>query len=515
MKLPFRPKTNGSFVHQAVLFLVALLLGCTSCLPARPPLPREVSLWYWHSPFETTEAQAQILDEMNVQRLYVRAGTISNDGSKLVLVMPQEFEDDATGRPTTLVFPFDSGAVGHFEIFDLDVMAQGVATRILARVDSAEKAGITVDGVQLDMDCPTRLLPRYGQFVRRMRDLEPRLKKTTFSTTALFSWLGTTEIHALAKELDYIVPQAYEGFTGKTIDKARPVSDPSLLTRLKFAEELDCPYMVGLPAYGRGTRYAPDGSLHELFRELSPGRAMRTSLLKFQDAYPADSKGRPADEENSWSGEQFLRFRDPEGGTVHFSIPSAEQFRKSLTEAKRLAGPRCKGFVIFRWPEEEETLTLSLRAMNDVLHGREAKPRIEAEFDGVDDAYGSLETGAKDAPRVFFAKFTNTGSGGTMIAPDALTITVLFPQGALRNVGGRDALRFQTGKVLTDGTWQPTERERASAVRFWLAGLASGESAAVGPVTVAASGANQVKLHWTARSPDGQNLPSPPIIKDP
>lgn len=445
---------------------------------------------------------------MKVKRLFVRAGTISNDGQKLVLVMPQEYVENAPKLPLTLVFPFDSGAVGHFDDFELGAMAEGVGSRIVRQIEEAERAGMRVEGVQLDMDCPTRLLPRYADFVREMRAKQPRLKSTQFSTTALFSWLGTDGVQKLSRELDFIVPQAYEGETGRTLGTARPVSDLALFDQLHRAEGLECPYYVGLPAYGRATLYDRDGKLVNIYRGMTPQDALRNEAFEVSRAEPVDSQGKAIKKEIDWSGEQFLALKAIRsdsagrglGYSILYSIPSCEQLKRSLAAARDKAGHNCRGFIVFRYPEAEEALSLPLEALADTLSGKPLVPVIEGKLESTADVYGALETGGPIATREFYVRIKNSGAASTLIAPDAVTVDVSGPAGSFHDAVSRDALTMKTGVKSESGEFVETPLNTATTIRFTLPGLAAGESAEIGPIRVPQNAASHIKMMWMTRT---------------
>lgn len=493
-------------MNTKVVLLFVSFIFLTACSYRTPTKSQELSYWHWHSPYAPTSETLQDLRAKGVKRVFVRAGTISNDGKKLVLVMPQTYVKTQGDLPITLVFTFDSGAVSHFEEFELQAMIEGVGSRIIAQVDAAEKAGMTVEGVQLDMDCPTRLLPRYAEFVRGMRQGYLNKRYLVTSTTALFSWLGTDGVGKLSAELDFIVPQAYEGMTGKTIEEARPVSDPEMIRRgLSKADQLQCPYFIGIPAYGRATIYDPQGRLVNILRDLSPQEAFRSPGFTFDSAFPADAKGRPAQDANDWSGEQFLKFRAlrPDGNyAILYSIPTAKQTEESLKVVRAHSSNKLKGSIIFRIPEEGEALALPLSTEAGNLD-------IQAVTQKNND--GMIE-GSRFEPAVNLTiSLSNTGES-TFISDDAVIVDLAIQPDSVENIRPRDAISFEFGHLRGD-QFIKADRREATILRFRLSGLMQGEKLQIGPVQVTANHDDKLTIRSRIRNADGfrEKVESVPI----
>ena len=189
----------------------------------------KVGIWYWHSPFQVTDAELGWLKKIGVSTIYVRAATFTTDGVHVKTMIPQTWNSNAKGMPIVLTFNFDGGLRSHFEKFSNATIVADVLPAIARIRKTARAKGIHVAGIQMDVDCPTRLLPKYAKLIHSIGDglrkkgtLE---SKDSFSTTALQTWLNSRHYQDLVDACDFVAPQFYEGQIGRTLDKVRPVAD--------------------------------------------------------------------------------------------------------------------------------------------------------------------------------------------------------------------------------------------------------------------------------------------------
>ena len=117
--------------------------------------------------------------------------------------------------------------------------------------------------VQLDFDCPTRLLKDYADFVRQMKARSPEQK---ISITALASWIDHADFVSLATGVDTVYPMFYD----LEVDRAEEVRRGrwhALADPLGHAHWLEkwaacpVPWVAGLPNFSRVSVFASDGRL--------------------------------------------------------------------------------------------------------------------------------------------------------------------------------------------------------------------------------------------------------------
>src|SRR4029077_15300677 len=117
-------------------------------------------------------------------------------------------------------------------------------------------------GLQLDVDCPTRSLAGYAEFLRGLRHRIPSGKRV--SIRALLDWFGRgTAAPELVASIDEYVPQFYDvRLGGPGAEIAEPVDARRWAP---VFNGLGTPYRIGLSAFGRiqRARLRTDGSVAE------------------------------------------------------------------------------------------------------------------------------------------------------------------------------------------------------------------------------------------------------------
>lgn len=494
----------------AVLFAVFCIGWRMSIRHKRPPF--ELSFWYWHSPFGLTDEQTRDLKKLGVRQLFVRAGTFSSDGTNIVLVIPQNYKGGKVPFKIHQVFNFDSGVVRHFESYDLDRMAGQIATRIDLQVRRGQQAGLDIAGIQFDFDCPTRLLSRYADLVALVKGRLKSLRHPIVSATGLMSWLGSRGAVALSQQLDFMVPQAYEGKTGKTLADMRPVSDEEdFRRRIGLADGLACPFYVGLPAYGHGFLFDPQGNLLNIYRQIEPGEMMRHPAFKFISAFPSNREGHRANSAQDWVGEEILKFRavlparngEGYGDTLGFTVPTPALLTKMLRAAREVQSPNCLGGIIYRMPQGESETTIPWKALTEALESKFPAPKLKFTAASTRDTFDMIESDrpTAEAPKDLNLDIENVG-GMTFLSPDAVEVEVKLAQAGVDDVRSRDMNLVSTGVSEGDKIFDAPPSE-SNELLFRRSHLSPGQKVSIGPIRLLSSKRQQIEVRWKVRRVDG------------
>ena len=480
-----------------------------------PTGPMKVSFWYWQTPYTLSTTDQKSLKEIGVKQIFVRAGTFSGDGKNVVLMFPQKYGDGAKALPVHLVFNADSGLLRHFESYDVATIAAEMAQRMEAQVVAAQRQGLTVKGVQLDFDVATRLLPRYANLIAKIRSPQSPLQKRTdfqFSMTGLMSWLGTRGLETLSNEVDFIVPQAYEGEVGKTPDEMRPIFDPDdLKRRLPLAERLNCPYWIGIPAYGHALIYDEHNHLRGTYRGLEAQDALRHPTFQLLDDYPTDKNGKRAMTQSDWTGEEILKFKAIKpapggnglGFTLAFNVPSPTLLANSYKYVQQNRDANCQGVIIYRMPEAGSSFTIPLDTIQRALRGEAVQPKIEVKLRSGQDAFEAVETGQSNIPIDVFAEISNVGTDATYVSPQGLVVQLSFDKPGIGDVRPRD---IDTVKFYDSHSPNPNleiNPIHSDQVRLSKGFLAPGQKILCGPLRLLNSGPVRVKIRVQAWSSSG------------
>lgn len=451
-------------------------------------------MWFWHSPYELGPDDRATLAQIGVKQLFVRAATISNDGEQVVPVLSQKWSAPSKDK-IHLVFNFDGGAIRHFEEFANSAIADEIAKTYARHKEAAERQGITVVGCQLDLDSPTRLLPKYADLLHLLR---PKLPKgTKLSITGLTTWLSSDDLPKVLKQLDFWVPQFYESQVPSRLLDRVPVSSQAVLERgMQKAGSLGTPFYVGLATYGQALLYNPKGELEGTYRGLSVYDAARHPSLKLIDASMQDGEAnylfravRPA-KDGRGLGDQLL---------YRLSTPSS--LLKSVDDVRQHAPNNCVGMILFRISEPGESTAMALKTLQTALAGDTPAPQIKASIETVKLPFGIIEGSSKSLSRAIRIRIENTGSEGTTVGPGALTITLRFDQGALQeaSAGNFDQIAPFVGDPSTVGT---VSAKRASGLLISRVHLGVGEKITTGRILIADT--TKIAGDWTFKTIEGR-----------
>ena len=450
-------------------------------------------MWYWHTPFRLTEKDRANLTQMGVRTLYVRAGTFSSDGKRAVTVLPQRWETAAPGVEIVLTMNFDPGLVSHLETIPAERLARDVADGLLA---AGAKAPPSV-GFQLDVDCPTRLLPRYAALLRRVR---ARLK-APLSITALPTWLSASTFGEVAAAVDEVVPQFYENRTGRTLDTLEPVSDPAALSwGLLRLRSLGVPCRVGLAAYGHALIYSPKGRLAGMYRGLGPEDALRHPALRFERAGDLEEERR-----------LILRAVAPDrqgrgvGARIAYVLPTPAALRAQLAVYRGQRPSNARGAILYRFPEPGEAMALPLDAVEAALAGRLALPELRIEIKARAAPWALIAPGEGKArpPIALRVQAEAVGAGPSEAMPGAVQMLVRLDRPGVEGIAPGDFDSAETGTLDVRGRFVRGSGARADVVLLRRGQALPGEILRTGTIETVADGATSATVEWAVRGPDG------------
>lgn len=485
--LPIRPYTHAL---RVVCVLLVAVLGAVSCRPRTKPL--EVSFWYWHSPFQLSPKQVDELKQLHVQRLFVHGGTFTHRKVGVQMLVRQTWKEGTGAFPVVLVFNYDSGLLSHFETLDLDAAASTMAACIRESAEEAQRGGARVEGVQLDIDAPTRLLPKYAALLHQTR-LDLGRPDWSFSVTALSSWLHSRYMASIAREVDYLAPQFYESEVAFKESQPSTLSDlRALRSGLHLAANLDKPFYAGLASYGRAMLYDDRGNLAAIYHGATPEEALRHPAFRFQSTVPLDGVGGAATRSN-YVGEDKVTLlavqpgRNGKGMGYHlvYDLPSTQLVSNQMVIAHDEAPENCEGVIFYRLPSEEDPFALSVDSVAAGVEGFRPETNLLVKADVSPNPWRAVEGGTplKDI-RVCA---TNAGADASAACPGAVQVLLVLPKPGLAMIepGEFDSatpVRRQ-GSTLTR-----CELSDANAVLLKRSHLLASQSISSGPISVSCPG---------------------------
>jgi hypothetical protein len=506
-----------------VRIVLCLLAASTLAWLARPrhqgPLPPlEVSLWYWKTPFDIPRSEQKELQHLGVHQLFVRSGTFRRDGESVRMEIPQVWQHSAPGIGIHLVFNFAYDVVRNYA----SLSNSAIATHVLADVAEvrreAEHSHVKVVGVQFDFDCPTRRLDKYADLLRRMQK-EIHASGLALSITGLPTWFRGQAADSLAQSVDFLAPQYYEGSIPKRLDQFRTISDPEMLEQgIERMSRLGVPYYAGLPAYGHALMYDETGKLLGLYEDAPIGSVMRMPEFTLSRFYGAGASGRAG--ADAYYGEDVYDFvatipaRDGKGKGWHvvYDLPTPTMMARDLAIVNARRDANCRGILLFRYPEEGDTMSLPLHAIQSVLEHQPLKPDLQVQVKTASVPWDIIEgsgTHGGRTPAEIRIRATNTGGAGTAYGPGAVRVTLCFDRPGIEDVAVRDPGGFDARAGAFDKIGSPIARSerssvpRANVLDFQLDHLDSGDSASVAEIETRPNGPQYVWGEWSAVGPGG------------
>jgi hypothetical protein len=323
----------------AAIYLVALLLQ-----PAHANTT-ERAFWVWNRLDPLTSPERTALLAAGVNRLYWQSGEVEIQQGDLVW-----------RRTAPLPFPEDSAAVDDRGPEIIPVVRVSTTIRSPEQF-SAEAFGRLLRPVvdaapgrelQIDFDCPDRLLGLYAERLRAVRQFADVRRLTV---TALAGWADAPDSAQLWPAVDAVYPMLYD----TQVDPAPTPGDPTpcrprrlldpdeLGRRLRAWHRCPIPWVAGLPVFARVTLYDAAGHSHGHLRSWDWDDLIFNSGLRL-DRPPAGGTtvlraGRPTRVgENPVEPGEYVAVRTAERGAIQAGITQAEA-----------AGAR--GVVFFRLPD--------------------------------------------------------------------------------------------------------------------------------------------------------------------
>lgn len=484
-----------SVLALGVAALAAVGLGLWFAMSrSAPPPPPSIALWYWHTPFEIEEPQALL--DAGVRDVFVRAATLSADDGHLILTRLQRYAaspDPLRVHAVVRLEPSVRTALDRpAEIAEKAAEAFGTARQ------AAQAAGVLLDGLQLDFDCPTSRLGDYVAVLERVRRALP--DGTALSITALPAWVGAPSMRSLGRAVDFVCPQFYEGNVGTNLDDGRPIASPGkLAARMRAWDRLGVPFYAGLPSYGQAFLYDEKGALSGVYRGLDPASALRHPSFETEECYPVDEHGDAAVGERA-TGEQVVRLRairptlggQGVGYRLLYRLPTTASLRRQVEIARSTPARHLRGIAVFRYPEASETMTVPRESLLAVLRGEPTDLDVRLSAVVEEDKLARIEAppGDTSEPVLVRLAVTNHGLAGSLVAADALVVTIRLgaPIPEFRS-------DFDSSEWIAEAGSR-SSRMRATGARMVRASLAPGETARIGPLRIERR--NLTEFRWRA-----------------
>lgn len=222
------------------------LAGAWSCIAAGQPgaveLPSPPAWWVWNRTTPLTAAEEEALQRHAVKELQWNLGTLTRKGTQWVgaekLYLPATMKGVSVipvvrlhHAPATIAEPAADEALA------------GLLSRLCGRLDCKT--------LQLDYDCPDRLLPRYAEALGKIRH---RIAPVRLSVTALAGWPRVAGFEELCAHVDELVPMFYDLEEDAVAERRAPLlSDTTVREQIPLWARCTTNWRAGLPNFTRVT----------------------------------------------------------------------------------------------------------------------------------------------------------------------------------------------------------------------------------------------------------------------
>ena len=405
---------------------------------------------------------------------------MSYDGDRVVPILRQTWKSKST---IDLVYNFDSGMIRHFEEISVSDIAASVIAQAKLDVETTQRLGCEVKGIQIDFDCPTRLLSKYARLTRQLRAVLDR--KLTLSATGLTSWIGRPGLAEMVKNLDFFVPQFYEGELPRRISDPKPLADLAKLeSDLRELEKLPKPVWIGVPSYGQCLLYDESGSIAGMYRGLSRRDACRHPLMTFERTTILEGEEQTI----------FHARKDGKNYSLLYRVSTADLVTRFLRTIESGRPNNCVGAILFRVPAENDGMAVALSELRRSFRHEPIRVQVQATWQVRRLPFSAIET-QSDLAFEAILSVKNTGETPIRFAPDALRVVVNLERLAQEaSPGNFDKLS------KTDPHVSLARTHSFTAVR---SGLEPGETAILGPFIILKG---EIEAQWSVLNEKNERI---------
>lgn len=315
-----------------------------------------IAYWSWGGRMPSTEEIDLARSLTGAREVFVLAGQIDRTDELKLIREPKG--NPPANTPVHLVYNATPSLLQSLEDIDPKHLGNFIAA---AYSDSVQGETSPIIGLQLDLDFPTRLLPRYAELLRHVRAALP--PSTKLSITGLPTWMSSGDLGLVLGEVDFWAPQFYGDTVPQYIGSLTPISSTAEVRRgVAAARRLGKPFYAGLSVYGMALHYSKSGALIEIRGNIAPESALGSGGLKLVES---GSFGEDGD-----GAERFYKFAAvfqtvieglsiEEGEHLVFIQPSIGSLRRSVAAVREEGGENLLGICLFRLRLHGDATTLS------------------------------------------------------------------------------------------------------------------------------------------------------------
>ena len=420
--------------------------------------PAEVptAFWAWRNQSPDLDDVKRAFAAANGTTLFLRAGQIDLQEGSIQRIRPVIGD-----LPREVEIHFVYNATRRFlngwDQIDPNLIAASIADTYRLDATVAKNAKIVPMGIQLDMDVPTRLLPKYAQVLKNLRAMLPR--ETKISITGLASWTTSRFIESVLSNVDFWIPQCYGTSIPTNLDQKVAISNSAEVERtVKAARRLNKPFYAGLSAYGYAILYSKQGEILEIRGDIDPALIGKDPRFEIVESDAPNGKNQAVSPQYFYRANTDLVLDgliiEP-GEILLVELPSTASLRSHARLVRQFAGEMLLGICIFRLPTNEDSTSLTIGEVASALSDTDVAVATEIKLKNSPDNHLILQV-------------ANRGTARTVLSKDAFTIDLDIPSGSLNRVG--DLVGFDSFETLCKSNENdapgPCGSPRANVIRL-------------------------------------------------
>lgn len=485
--------------------LIVLLSFASTMRHSRKWAPHEVPLafWAWRDEAPANSDVQKAINDAGTQAIFLRAGQIDYQNGNIRRIrtvagpLPR-------GVAVHLVYNGTRSLLSQFGTLDEAALATTINAAYSEDLERAARDRTQVEGIQIDIDVPTRLLDRYAKLLQSIRKALPQ--NTKLSVTGLATWMNSPDLLSVFKETDFWIPQCYGAEIPRRLSDLIPISSAkSVAAAVVLARKLGEPFYAGLAAYGYVLLYSSDGRLLTIRGDMDPSRIAQDSNLDFVERQPFEP---PDKSTNKVTSEWRYLYRARADGVIdHLSmragdylvidLPTTESLRAAARAVRESAGEQLLGICIFRLPATNDPSTLSLAKVKTALNDLEAMSDLS-----VAATLPSREERTKGTHPVL----VTLSNGGTTdpLLNESVNLEISVPTGTrVMKANG-----FQSAETLcriNHRSLEPCSERLANTIRLRAVTLSVARNAEA-TLVFNSEPARELKVHVEAYLEDGEVL---------
>lgn len=442
----------GAALSLVLIFIAIRLAGSP---PAWRPHEVPVAFWSWRSEAPSNAEIRRAFDATNAQTLFLRAGQIDVVDQGIPARIREIRGRMPLRAPLHLVYNGTPALLRSFETVGIEKLSNFMVETFRRDSARAVRDGSRVKGLQLDLDVPTRLLTRYAEVLRRIRELLPPV--TEFSITGLTTWMTSADLRSVLENVDFWIPQFYGAGVPFRVGQKLPISSStSVAEAVSKAADLGKPFYAGLSAYGYAILYSVEGDLLELRGDIDPASAARNGELEQLEAGGYERFAEASEVMYGYRAKgdvvlDGLVIR--RGETLVFDQPTNASLRAAATAVRSKGGSALLGICVFRLPTDKDKTTLTLAEIKSALD--DLPPNFSTAL-RLSTSGGTLTLEA-----------TNRGNVSGLVGDRAFTVDLALPPGSVTGLARLEGFAsFETLCMSGAAPPQPCSQRRANMIRL-------------------------------------------------